>query len=307
MADKSAWEGVFVFPVTPMDAAGDALNLDSLATHLDSLVEAGVHGVVPLGSTGEFAYLDAGERADVIRTSVEAVDGRAKVIAGASAITTRDAVAHAREAEELGADAVLILLQSYFPLTDDAIVAHLRAISEAIDVPVFIYNNPYSSNHDISAELFARLAELPGIAGLKESTGGLDRLMEIDRAVGDRFVIHCGWEHLALPMFSLGVRGWSTATANLIPRQCVEMYSIAVERGDIAGALEIHERISPLAKYLLSVPLAPAVKEGLAHIGHDAGAPRPPLTPLSPEQHETLIDLIDEARADAPAAVGSRD
>jgi 4-hydroxy-tetrahydrodipicolinate synthase len=305
MVGKSAWEGVFVFPVTPMDATGETLNLESLATHLDSLVESGVHGVVPLGSTGEFAYLDATERREVVRTSVEAVAGRTKVIAGASAITTRDAVAHARVAEELGADAVLILLQSYFPLTDDAIVDHLRAISEAIDIPVFIYNNPHSSNHDISTDLFARLAELPSIAGLKDSTGGLDRLMEVERALGDRFVIHCGWEHLALPMFSLGVRGWSTATANLVPRQCVAMYSLAVEHGDIGGALAIHERISPLAKFLLSVPLAPAVKEGLAYLGRDVGAPRPPLTALEPDQRRTLIGLLDEARADAPAAVGS--
>lgn len=139
------WNGVFVFPPTAMDDAGRELDLRCYRDHLSWLVEAGVHGVVPLGSTGEFAYLSGEERREVIGATVEEVAGRVPVIAGVSAIATRDAVAYAREAEELGADAVLVLVQSYFGLSEDEIVRHFVSIREATELAIFIYNKDRKS------------------------------------------------------------------------------------------------------------------------------------------------------------------
>ena len=154
--------GVFPYLVSPVDEAG-RVKTEILARLADDLITAGVHGLTPLGSTGEFAYLSAAQRADIVRTTIEAAAGRVPVVAGVASTATSDAVAQARHYAKLGADGILAILEAYFPLADAQVEGYFRAIADAVDIPVVLYTNPQFQRNDLSLDVIARLAEHPRI------------------------------------------------------------------------------------------------------------------------------------------------
>jgi len=292
----ATWKGVFGFPVTTFDESGERLDLGLYRDNVEYQVAAGVHNLVPLGSTGEFAYLSPEERRQVVRTTVEQVAGRAPVIPGVSAIRTSDAVRYAQEAEQLGADGVLVIMQTYFPLSDDEVLAHVGAIGEATRLPVFIYNNPGTSKVDFKVPLALRLRDVATVAAVKESSGDLNRVNLLYEALreGPPQVL-AGWDTIALPSFALGVKGWCSGLTNVAPYECVQLYEAAVERHDWEEALGVQRRIFPLAEYLLTHTLAAAAKAAMELTGRRAGPPRRPLQRLAPAELKVLEGLIERA------------
>src|SRR6202035_1078286 len=172
------FHGVFPYLVSPVDSTG-RVKTDVLARLANDLIAAGVHGLTPLGSTGEFAYLSSAQRADVVRATIEAASGRVPVVAGVAATATADAVAQARSYQKLGANGILAILESYFPLAEPQVEAYFRAIADSVDVPVVLYTNPQFQRTDLSLDVIARLSEHPRIRYIKDASTNTGRLLSI--------------------------------------------------------------------------------------------------------------------------------
>jgi 4-hydroxy-tetrahydrodipicolinate synthase len=174
----TSFHGVFPYLVSPVDADG-RIKADLLGLLASDLIDAGVHGLTPLGSTGEFAYLDRAQRLDVVRATIEAAAGRVPVVAGVASTSTADAVAQARDYQRLGATGILAILEAYFPLKDAQIEAYFQAIADAVDIPVVLYTNPQFQRSDLSLDVIERLAAHPRIRYIKDASTNTGRLLSI--------------------------------------------------------------------------------------------------------------------------------
>src|SRR3954464_11846840 len=176
--------GVFPYLVSPIDASG-RIRTQVLARLCDDLIASGVHGLTPLGSTGEFAYLDNTQRASVVQTVVEAAKGRVPVVAGVASTSTSDAVRQAKSYQKLRADGILAILEAYFPLGDAQVESYFRAIADVVDIPVVIYTNPQFQRSDLTLDVIARLAAHPRIGYIKDASTNTGRLLSIMNRCGD--------------------------------------------------------------------------------------------------------------------------
>lgn len=296
------FRGVYAVVCTPFDAAGE-VDEAALRRHLRWLLDdGGVHGIIPTGSTGEFAFLTAEERHRVLMTTLSEVNGKVPVVAGAAACATRETVRNVAAAERAGADGVMIVSPYYGHLSQDELYHHFRAVAESTPLPVIIYNNPGTSGSDILAETLARLAELKNIAAVKESTGMMQRVYEIMRLCGNRLAVLCGCDTLPLEMFLMGVEGWVAAPANSIPRECVQLFELAVERKDLTAARQLYAVLLPLFELFEgSGQYVQLNKAALEMMGRPIGDPRPPLQPATAERREQLRTILSVIRAGAPA------
>jgi 4-hydroxy-tetrahydrodipicolinate synthase len=282
--------GIIAYPITPFSETG--IDTDRLSELVDTMVEAGVHAIAPLGSTGESAYLTLDEWMAVVDTTVKAVDGRVPVVVGASDLTTAGTVTRVKYAELAGATAVMVLPVSYWPLSDREIVTHFAAVSDAISIPIMAYNNPATSGIDMKPPLLYKMFEtIENVKMVKESTGDITRMLDLKELSSGQLPFYNGSNPLVFEAFSAGASGWCTAAPCLRPAPCIALYD-AVIAGDMAKAKEIYEELLPLLSFIVSRGLPPAVKSGLELIGEPAGVPRLPLLPLTPEDLVTLEHIL---------------
>ncbi|MFF1905986.1 dihydrodipicolinate synthase family protein [Kitasatospora sp. NPDC058218] len=285
-------EGIIAYPVTPFAPADGGINLARLTTLIDRLVDAGCHAVAPLGSTGESAYLDDQEWFTAAEASVAAVAGRVPTVVGIADLTTRKAVRRARFAEQVGADAVMVLPLSYWKLDEREITRHFTEVAGAVSVPVMIYNNPATSGVDLSPELMVSLVErVENITMVKESSGDVQRMHRLTQLTGGELPFFNGSNPLALEAFAAGAAGWCTAAPCLIPGAVLELHR-AVRVGDLDAARQAFYRQLPLLQFILRGGLPTTVKAGLALRGLDVGEPRHPLLPLDDERTLRLAELL---------------
>src|SRR5436309_7420230 len=232
------FHGVFPYLVSPVDASGQ-IRERVLGRLCDDLIKSGVHGLTPLGSTGEFAYLNGAQRAAVVQTTIEAAKRRVPVIAGVVSTSTADAVAQARAYQKLGADGILAILEAYFPLSEIQVEAYFRAIADAVDIPVVIYTNPNFQRSDLTLDVIARLATHSRIGYIKDASTNTGRLLSIINRCGDSIKVFSASAHIPAAVMLIGGVGWMAGPACLIPRQSVELYSLcAAARWDEALALQ---------------------------------------------------------------------
>src|SRR5213082_2509168 len=235
MAD---FHGVFPYLVSPIDASGQ-VRTDLLAKLCDDLIKAGVHGLTPLGSTGEFAYLNAAQRTAVVQTTIEAAKGRVPVIAGVASTSTADAVAQAKAYQKLGASGVLAIMEAYFPISDAGIEAYFRAIADAVDIPVVIYTNPQFQRSDLTLDVIARLAGHPRIGYIKDASTNTGRLLSIMNRSGDAIRVFSASAHIPAAVMLIGGLGWMAGPACIIPRQSVALHDLCkAKRWDEALVLQ---------------------------------------------------------------------
>lgn len=285
-------EGIIAYPVTPFAPADGGVDLARLTTLIDRLVDAGCHAVAPLGSTGESAYLDDQEWFTAAEASVAAVAGRVPTVVGIADLTTRKAVRRARFAEQVGADAVMVLPLSYWKLDEREITRHFTEVAGAVSVPVMIYNNPATSGVDLSPELMVSLVErVENITMVKESSGDVQRMHRLTQLTGGELPFFNGSNPLALEAFAAGAAGWCTAAPCLIPGAVLELHR-AVRVGDLDAARQAFYRQLPLLQFILRGGLPTTVKAGLALRGLDVGEPRHPLLPLDDERTRRLAELL---------------
>ncbi|MXN76312.1 dihydrodipicolinate synthase family protein [Burkholderia sp. 4701] len=284
-------QGIIAYPVTPFSTGGD-VDLKALEALIERLVADGVHGIAPLGSTGESAYLSDAEWDAVADASIRAVRQRVPTVVGISDLTTAGAVRRARFAEQAGADAVMVLPVSYWKLSNDEIVGHYRAIGDAIGIPVMLYNNPATSGVDMSPELIATICRtVDNVTMVKESTGDIMRMHRLAQLSDGAIPFYNGSNPMALAALAAGAAGWCTAAPNLNARLPLALHE-AVRAGDLARAREVFHAQLPLLQFIVSGGLPVTVKAGLRLRGFDAGEPRKPLLPLGEDRTRELARLL---------------
>ena len=292
------YRGVYAVVCTPFNEKGK-VDEEALRRLLRWLVDdCKVHGIIPCGSTGEFAFLTEQERKLVVAISIDEVKKQLPVIVGAAACATGDVIDYSNCYKDMGADGVMVVPSYYGHLNQDELYYHYSTIAENVDLPIVVYNNPGTSGSDILPATIARLAELDNIVALKESSGIMQRVMDINLLAGDKIEVLCGCDTLALEMFMMGVEGWIAAQANVAAKQCVKLYQMAVEQKDITAAKAFYNTIRPLFDLFEgSGQYVQLAKAGLEMIGHSAGEPRKPLLPVSPELKDKLKSILTEIEA----------
>ena len=271
--------GVFPYLVSPLDEAGK-VKRDVLASLVEHLIEAGVHGLTPLGSTGEFAYLDREQRLEIVDVVVQAARGRVPVIAGVAATTTREAVALARAVMERGAEGVLAILEAYFPVSEQGVEDYFRAIAAAVDGPVVLYTNPQFQRSDLSLPVIRRLSTVPNIRYIKDASTNTGRLLSIMNETEGRMKVFAASSHIPACVMMIGGVGWMAGPACIIPRQSVALYDLA-RRGDWVGAMALQRKLWAVNQAFSKYSLAACIKGALELQGFPVGSPVP--APVSSE------------------------
>src|SRR6267154_65275 len=282
----AAFHGVFPYLVSPVALDGN-VRTKVLGRLCDDLIKSGVHGLTPLGSTGEFAYLNNSQRAAVVQTTIEAARGRVPVIAGVASTSTADAVAQAMAYQKLGADGILAILEAYFPLSDAQVESYFRAIADAVDIPVVIYTNPQFQRSDLSLDVIARLAAHPRIQYIKDASTNTGRLLSIMNRCGDAIAVFSASAHIPAAVMLIGGVGWMAGPACIIPRQSVELYNLCkAKRWD--DALKLQRKLWRINEAFALYNLAACIKAGLAIQGYEVGDPVPPQAALTADERKAV-------------------
>jgi 4-hydroxy-tetrahydrodipicolinate synthase len=286
------FHGVFPYLVSPIDAFGK-IREAVLARLCDDLIKSGVHGLTPLGSTGEFAYLDSEQRMAVVRTTIEAASRRVPVVAGVVSTSTADAVAQAKAYQKLGADGILAILEAYFPLPDGGVESYFRAIADAVDIPVVIYTNPQFQRSDLTLDVIARLSSHPRIAYIKDASTNTGRLLSIINRCGDDIRVFSASAHIPAAVMLIGGVGWMAGPACIIPRQSVELYNLC-KRQRWEDAMALQRRLWRVNEAFARFNLAACIKAGLAIQGYDVGDPVPPQAALNAEERKAIEAVLGD-------------
>jgi 4-hydroxy-tetrahydrodipicolinate synthase len=282
--------GIIPAVTTPFDASG-AVHTAGIESNVAALLEAGVHGVVATGTMGEAGSLSTAERRTVVDTVVGAVGGRVPVIAGVSAGTPAAAIALAADAADAGVSALMMLPPLGYRGDAHEIEAHYRAVAEAGGLPLMVYNNPEASGIDMRAELITLLyEEIDAVVAVKECSGDARRIPELLSAAPGLEVL-VGGDDWALEGFCAGATGWVSGVADVLPRECVELYD-ACRSGDLEAARAVYARLLPLARFDMTPKLVQYFKAALDEVGLAGGPCRPPRLPLSDDERAALRDAM---------------
>ena len=292
---STAFHGVFPYLVSPIDDQGNVKEKE-LARLCDDLIAAGVHGLTPLGSTGEFAYLNWAQKKRVVEVVIEAAAKRVPVVAGVAATTTGDAIMQCEAFTQMGCDGILAVLEAYFPLSDDNIHDYFAAIARATHLPVVLYTNPNFQRADLSLPVLDRLSHIPNILYLKDASSNTGRLLSIINQVQDRMTIFSASAHIPAAVMLIGGKGWMAGPACVVPKQSVELYELC-RQGQWEEALPLQKRLWRLNQAFAKYNLAACIKGGLQLQGYDVGDPLPPQAPLSEQGRKELESVLRDVGA----------
>jgi 4-hydroxy-tetrahydrodipicolinate synthase len=288
---KIEFKGVFPYLVSPVDAKG-RVKTEVLAELVEHLIACGVHGLTPLGSTGEFAYLDTEQRLEIVDCVVRAARGRVPVVAGVAATTTQGAVDLARRIVELGADGVLAILEAYFPISDNGVEAYFRAIADAVPCPVVLYTNPQFQRSDLSLNVIKRLSGVANIGYIKDASTNTGRLLSILNATEGRMKVFAASAHIPACVMLIGGVGWMAGPACIVPRESVALYELA-RQGEWEKAMRLQRKLWAVNEAFAKYSLAACIKGALELQGFAVGDPLPPQAPLSEAGRKELRLLLD--------------
>jgi 4-hydroxy-tetrahydrodipicolinate synthase len=274
------------------------LGVDFAATRAvqSALIEEGVHGLVALGTVGENNSLTAEEKRSVLRTAVEAARGRVPIVAGVSELTTAAAVAFARDAQTLGATGLMLLPAMVYVPTPRELEFHFRSVAQATRLPIMLYNNPPAYRVSIDVDSLGRLADIPNIVAVKESSPDPRRFTDVVNACGDRFALFAGLDDLVFEGISLGARGWISGLTNAFPRESLALYE-ALRAGDLPRARNIYRWFMPLLHLDAGHDLVQSIKLAEQIMGRGSERVRPPRLPLTGARREEVTRLVERAAA----------
>jgi 4-hydroxy-tetrahydrodipicolinate synthase len=285
--DKFA--GSFTVMVTPFSEDGSKVDHSTLRRFVDWQISNGVPGLIPLGSTGEFLSIADEERREIVTTIIQQVDGRVPVLVGTADEWTDKAVRYSCEAEELGASGVMVVPPYYASPTEDELYAHYQRISDAISIPIMVYNNPNTANVDLTPDLLARLSQIENVDYVKESSGDISRIREIDRLSEGRMTVFAGYH--AFDSFLLGAKGYVSVCGNVVPKLSSDLYKLVIGESDVASGRELYHRLLPLLDVISGDLYVSATKAALELVGMPVGIPRMPRLRV-PESHRIKIEEV---------------
>jgi 4-hydroxy-tetrahydrodipicolinate synthase len=291
---RTPWTGVGTALVTPFTRGGD---LDDAAVRRlgRRQLDAGVHFLVPCGTTGENPTLSVAERLRIVEILVDEANGQAPVLAGAGGYNTKEVIELAGEMEKAGARGLLSVTPYYNKPTPDGLYAHYRAIADSTPLPIIVYNVPGRTGVNVDVATLERLAQIPNIVGVKEASGNVSQMCDICRAVPSDFIVLSGDDALTLPLMAVGGRGIISVASNEIPAEMVQMVE-AAERNDFAAAREVHGRILPLMQINFVEANPIPVKAAMAAMGLLEDAYRLPMVPPSQVSREKILGVLREMR-----------
>jgi len=286
------FEGVFPALITPFQRNhGRNLDLDGLRSNIAHLVAAGVHGVVPCGSTGESATLSFAEHEQVVEVTIDEAGGKVPVLAGTGSNNTSEALRFTRAAKDAGADGVLVISPYYNKPNRSGLVKHYTALADC-DIPVVVYNVPGRTGQNVTPDVIAELAKHPNIVGVKEASGDVGQISSIIELTKDEdFSVISGDDNLTLPILALGGKGVISVAANLYPKPMIEMYD-AVQNGDYQTARDIHYTYSLLFRSMFIESNPIPVKKAAELLGMAAGPLRLPLDEASEQTAAKLKEVL---------------
>jgi 4-hydroxy-tetrahydrodipicolinate synthase len=265
--------------------------LEALRENVRFQIENGVHGLVPLGTTGESPTIKEEERKLIIKTVVDEVNGKIPVIVGTGTYSTEEAVRLSKEAQDLGADGLLVVAPYYNKPTQEGLYLHFKAISEAVDLPIIVYNIPGRTGVNVEVQTLVRLSQFDNIVAVKEASGNLAQVMDIIEALGDRITVLSGDDNLTLPIMALGGKGVISVISNLLPKPLVELVESAL-KGDFKKAKELHYHLLPLFKAAFIETNPIPIKTMMNLVGMKAGPCRLPLCNMQPHNLEKVKKIL---------------
>lgn len=293
-----SWRGVFP-ALTTQFRDDQSLDIDATARHLETLIDAGIHGVVLLGTVGENTALEHTEKLTVVREMLAVAAGRIPVLTGVAEYTTRLACRFAADVERSGAGGLMVLPGMVYKSDERETITHFRAVAHATGLPIMIYNNPVSYGVDVPPEGFAQLAGIPNIVAIKESSENVRRITDLVNLVGDRFILFAGVDDLVLESMLLGVQGWVSGLVNAFPHENRALWDFA-SAGRWKEARELYRWYTPLLHLDTKVKLVQYIKLAMAEAGLGSEMVRAPKLPLAGAEREAILKIIRQAIATRP-------
>ncbi len=294
------WTGVYPAAVTHFR---DDYSLDIAATlkHLNAMLEAGVHGFIMLGTVGENCSLAYDEKLQLLKATVEQINGRVPVLTGVAEYTTALACRFAADAQAAGVDGLMVLPAMVYKSDARETMAHFRAVAAASDLPIMCYNNPVSYGVDITPAMFADLADEPKIVAIKESSENPRRITDLFNATGDRYTLLCGVDDLVLESLVLGAVGWVSGLVNAFPAENRLLWDLAMA-GRWDEARDVYRWYTPLLHLDTHPKLVQYIKLAVAECGYGSQLTRPPRLPLVGSEREEVLQVIRDAIKTRPSA-----
>ena len=290
------FRGTYTALVTPFQ--NDEIDVEAFERLIETQIAGGIDGIVPVGTTGESPTLSCGERHHVTELAVERANGRCQVIAGTGSNSTREAIAHTKAAEEMGADAALLVAPYYNKPSQEGLFRHFASIAEATSLKLVLYNIPGRCAVDIAADTVVRLAEnCDNIVSIKEASGSVDRVSELRSRLPDDFTILSGDDSLTLPFLSVGAVGVVSVVSNLFPSEVCRLVRLFLE-GNVEEARQLHRKFFPLFKDMFLEPNPVPVKTALAWRGAMSKEVRLPLVEMTEANSARLRDTLDALTRD---------
>ena len=282
------FHGIFPYLVSPIDAATGRVRERVLRELVEHLIRCGVHGLSPLGSTGEFAYLSLDQRCEIVRIVIDAAAGRVPVLAGVAAFASADAMRQAEAHARLGASGLILILQQMFPVSPRGIESYFRAVAECLpQTSMTLYTNPGLLGGDIPMDVLDALSYLPNIEYVKDASGNTGRILTLLNRMGARIRVFSASAHIPLLVLKLGGVGWMAGPGCVMPRECVRLYDL-VRAGDWDGALAEQRRQWAINEVFARYALAACIKTALQLQGFDVGDAIAPQEALKPEAVEDI-------------------
>jgi len=295
LSKQVAFEGILPALITPLTADAGAVDYAALTTIVEDLIAAGVHGLVPCGSTGEFVTLSHDERRAVVETVTGAAADRVPVVVHTGALSTAETVEFSIHAEAAGAAAVMVVPPFYEQLSERELLAHFAAVADAVSVPLMYYNLPGATGVELTFEQFQELQRVARVETLKDTSGNAVAGMELIQRDDEGPTLLNGMDSLTFSSFAAGARAAIWGAANFLPREAVELHRLLAVENDLVGARELWKRIYPICAFLESHSYTVAVKEACDLVGLPTGTLRRPLLPLEPAERAELAGLLEKA------------
>ena len=288
-------KGIYAPIVTPFNA-DESINYPVLQQLIDYVLANGVVGLVPGGTTGEVYAFSESERLDIFKFVKEVAGGRAELIAGTNSGATRDVVRYSEIAAKMGYDALMVAVPPYSRPNQRELLAHYRAVAEAVDIPIVLYNFPWRAGSEVGWEVLDGLTQYPHVIGIKEASGEMGRVFEMRLRYGERYQMICGSDDQALDYFLWGTQSWIGGAASCAPRQHAAVLA-AAQAGDFAQARARMDKLLPLLRNMEGGAYTQKVKVGCELLGIPVGNPRRPLLPLLDEDRSEFERVFALAQA----------
>jgi 4-hydroxy-tetrahydrodipicolinate synthase len=298
------WHGVFP-ALTTQFRDDQSLDIEATARHLETLIAAGIHGVVLLGSVGENTTLEYEEKIRVVREMRSVVNGRVPVLSGVAEYTTALAARYAGNMEKIGIDGLMVLPGMVYKSDERETITHFRTIAQSTGLPIMIYNNPVSYGVDVPPDSFAQLADVANIVAIKESSEKVHRVTDLLNRFGDRFVLFAGVDDLVLESMMLGVKGWISGLVNAFPHENRALWDLA-SAGRWEEARALYRWYTPLLHLDTKPKLVQYIKLAMAEAGLGSEMVRAPKLPLVGAEREAIVKIIRDAIATRPAMAAAR-